>query len=226
THFAVAKVVCQYEDNVRLLRRKREPGAKEGRPAQQHRSKRDEHSPAELERTMQRTEHDSTVNRNRSVVQIARRDSFCYDWKVKLCCHIGPCLQRELLKLCFVALLSMLAPLLGSAPFTNTAPLTGKVDLQFQLSPPYSTSGEIARRFSNPLVSSAYTLAKEKFQAIVPETYTNDLTFGLLVWISPGHEPGIPKDWPAILAKHKLLFVSPYNAGNDRNSANRPAGTI
>jgi len=76
------------------------------------------------------------------------------------------------------------------------------------------------------MVSSAYTLAKEKFQAIVPDTYTNDLSWGLLVWISPGHEPGIPKDWPPILAKHKLLFVSPYNAGNDRNAANRPAGTI
>ena len=61
---------------------------------------------------------------------------------------------------------------------------------------------------------------------LVPETYTNDLTWGLLVWVSPGHEPGIPKDWPPILAKHKLLFVSPYNAGNDRNAANRPAGTI
>ena len=109
---------------------------------------------------------------------------------------------------------------------TNTAPLTGKFDLHFQVSPPYSSSGEIARRFSNPMVSSAYTLAKEKFQVIVPETYTNDLSWGLFVWISPGHEPGIPNDWPAVLAKHKLLFVSPYNAGNDRNPANRPSGTV
>jgi len=76
------------------------------------------------------------------------------------------------------------------------------------------------------MVSSAYTLSKEKFQVIVPENYTNDLSWGLFVWISPSHEPGIPQDWPTVLANHKLLFVSPYNAGNDRNLGNRPSGTV
>jgi poly(3-hydroxybutyrate) depolymerase len=109
---------------------------------------------------------------------------------------------------------------------TNTAPLTGKFDLQFHVSPPYSTSGEVARRFSAGVLSSAYTLAKERFQVIVPETYTNDLTWGLLVWISPGHEPNIPNDWPDIFAKHKLLFVSPLNAGNDRHPGNQQAGAV
>jgi len=110
---------------------------------------------------------------------------------------------------------------LCSAAFTNTTPATGRFDSHFQYSPPYSTSGEVSRRLSATVASSPYTLAKEKFEVIVPETYTNDLSWGLLVWVSPGPTPAIPVDWPDILARHKLLFVGAYNAGNDRNAADR-----
>ena len=109
---------------------------------------------------------------------------------------------------------------------TNAIPQIGKFDAQFFVSPPYSSAGEVCRRFSITFIGSAYTLSKERFRVIVPETYTNDLSWGLFVWMSPGHEPNIPKDWPEALAKHKLLFVSPLNAGNDRHPDNRQAGAI
>jgi predicted esterase len=107
---------------------------------------------------------------------------------------------------------------------TNTQ--FGRFDAQFLVSPPYASGGEVCRRFSIGFISSAYTLSKERFRVIAPESYTNDLSWGLLVWMSPGREPGIPKDWPEVLAKHKLLFVSPLDAGNDRHPQNRQAGAI
>src|SRR6476619_3770527 len=78
---------------------------------------------------------------------------------------------------------------------TNATPQIGKFDAQFFVSPPYSSAGAICRRFSITFIGSAYTLSKERFRVIVPETYTNDLSWGLFVWMSPGHEPNIPKDW-------------------------------
>jgi hypothetical protein len=110
---------------------------------------------------------------------------------------------------------------LYSAVLTNGAPLTGKFDLQFQVSPPYSSAGEISRRISNLVRGTAYTLAKERFESIVPESFTNNLSWGLLVWVSPGEQASIPDDWEAVLAKHKLLFVSPRHAGNDRGAIER-----
>jgi predicted esterase len=120
-----------------------------------------------------------------------------------------------------IALLALTELSLGSAPLTNTPTALGTFDLQFQVSPPYSTSGEIKRRLSAAATTTAYTLSKEKFHVIVPDTYTNDLSCGVLVWISPGPKPSIPHDWPEILAKHKLLFVSPYNADNNRGAIER-----
>jgi len=114
----------------------------------------------------------------------------------------------------------------ASQAVAGTNAQIGTFDAQFLVSPPYSSAGEVCRRFSIGFVSTAYTLAKERFRVIAPESYTNDLSWGLFVWMSPGHEPGIPKDWPDVLAKHKLLFVSPLNAGNDREPQNRQAGAI
>ena len=112
------------------------------------------------------------------------------------------------------------------ATVSNAPPRTGTYDTAFLVPAPNGSAGEVCRRFSIGFVSSAYTLGKEKFRVIVPESYTNDLTWGLFLWMSPGYEPGIPKDWPEVLAKHKLVFVSPLNAGNDRHPDNRQAGAI
>jgi len=110
----------------------------------------------------------------------------------------------------------------SAAPITtNAPPRTGKFDTPFYLSPPYSSAGEIGHRLSISVRGTPYTLSKEKFQVIVPETYTNDLSWGLLVWVSPSPHPSIPEDWPPALAKHKLLFVSPYNADNGRGAMDR-----
>ena len=64
-------------------------------------------------------------------------------------------------------------------------------------------------------------MAAEKFQVIVPGTFSTNLTWGLLVWISPGDAPGILSAWEAELAKEQLLFVGAYKSGNPRFTAER-----
>jgi hypothetical protein len=115
----------------------------------------------------------------------------------------------------------MLELSLWPASITNTPAQTGEFDAQFQVSPPYSTSGEVKRRLTAAATTVAYTLSREKFHLIVPDTYTNDLSWGELVWISPSPKPSIPRDWPDVLARHKLIFVSPYNADNNRGAIER-----
>ena len=125
------------------------------------------------------------------------------------------------MKRSLIALLLLLEFSLWSASSTNTVAQSGEFDVQFQFSPPYSTSGEVKRRLTAAATTAPYTLSREKFHVIVPDTYTNDLSWGEFVWISPSPKPSIPHDWPDALAKHKLIFVAPYNADNNRGAIER-----
>jgi predicted peptidase len=64
-------------------------------------------------------------------------------------------------------------------------------------------------------------LAAERFQVIVPATFTTNTSWGLLVWISPSDEPRIPSEWEVELAKQRLLFVGAYKSGNQRDIVER-----
>lgn len=66
-----------------------------------------------------------------------------------------------------------------------------------------------------------YTLDQERFRMIVPETYVTNGTWGLLVWISPGDDPRVPRGWWDEFARQKLLFVAPCGAGNERHAIQR-----
>jgi hypothetical protein len=89
-------------------------------------------------------------------------------------------------------------------------------DVHFARSAPYATPKEINRRLGISAGGGRYALAAEKFQVIVPGTFATNVTYGLLVWISPGDAPGIPVTWEAELAKGQLLFVGAYKSGNQR----------
>ena len=66
-----------------------------------------------------------------------------------------------------------------------------------------------------------YDIFKERFQLIIPESYSVRTNWGLFVWVSPGNSPKIPHDWEVALAGQKLLFIGAYNAGNERNAFDR-----
>lgn len=89
-------------------------------------------------------------------------------------------------------------------------------DIQFTRPAPYATPKEINRRLGISAGGKVSTLVAEKFQVIVPGTFSTNLPWGLLVWISPGDAPAIPSVWEAELARQQLLFVGAYNSGNQR----------
>ena len=61
-----------------------------------------------------------------------------------------------------------------------------------------------------------YDLANETFEAYVPEDYTGDEPYGLIVWVSPGPSGSVHRQWLDVLRKHKLIWVGADNSGNDR----------
>jgi predicted esterase len=66
-----------------------------------------------------------------------------------------------------------------------------------------------------------YDLKSEKFRVIVPQQYSTNGDWGLLVWISPENEAHIPESLAAELNAHHLVLVSAYKSGNDRHPLDR-----
>ena len=113
---------------------------------------------------------------------------------------------------------------LAQQPSNAAALATGRRDVQFEYSAPYSSPTEVRRRFRGRTQAHmpAYDLLKEKFHVVVPETYSPGATnWGLFVWVSPGDSPKLPADWEAVLARHHLLFIGAYNSGNPRDAFDR-----
>ena len=80
---------------------------------------------------------------------------------------------------------------------------------------------DVLRRLGIRSNAKGYLVTAEKFQVIVPATFTTNASWGLLVWISPSDEPRIPSDWEAELARQRLLFVGAYKSGNQRDIVER-----
>src|SRR5437762_13321720 len=91
---------------------------------------------------------------------------------------------------------------------SNTATFKpGRRDVQFQQASPYSSSTELRRRFSRGQAHMPpYDITKERFQLIIPESYSPLTNWGLFVWVSPSDSPKIPADWEPMLAAQQLLF--------------------
>jgi poly(3-hydroxybutyrate) depolymerase len=61
-----------------------------------------------------------------------------------------------------------------------------------------------------------YALADESFEIVVPAACGADNPHGLLVWVSPGRAD-VPREWLDVLARRKLIWICPNNAGNKRH---------
>ena len=94
-------------------------------------------------------------------------------------------------------------------------------DVVFDASPPHSDAEEVRARFRNRETPGPYDVKKEKFRIVVPKSYAAGDKWGLLVYINPGDGAGLPAGYEAVLEKRKLLAVSPYKAGNERNAYDR-----
>ena len=94
-------------------------------------------------------------------------------------------------------------------------------DVRFSRSAPDSRPADVLRRLGIRSGARGHALAAEKFQVIVPSTFSTNVAWGLLVWISPSDTPGIPSEWEVELAKQQLLFVGAYKSGNQRDVVER-----
>ena len=97
----------------------------------------------------------------------------------------------------------------------------GSSALVFEETSPASSDPELKRRFGATNDPPAFDLSKEKFRVIIPSTYRPDAAWGLFVWIDASPQPLISRDWEAILASKKLLFVAAHDTGNTRNLFDR-----
>lgn len=96
-----------------------------------------------------------------------------------------------------------------------------------------ASSSELARRLLTPLAferlrpqlanakQEPLDLAHERFVVYVPEGTPPPGGYGLLVFIPPWPEAALPKDWPRVLDRHGMIFVSAARSGNDADTFDR-----
>jgi hypothetical protein len=132
--------------------------------------------------------------------------------------------------LSFKVLLAVLAAAVCASaknPPVSKSPKTGRLTLTFDERSPISSLAEFNRRAAGggkarpPREGEReYAIADESFEAYVPKACREDNPHGLLVWISPG-KAVLPRDWQGVLDRHKLIWICPDNAGNNRDPRER-----
>lgn len=93
--------------------------------------------------------------------------------------------------------------------------------IKFKESPVQSSAEQIQLRLHAVESPPDYDISKETFEILLPKNYNKSVPHGLLIWISPGSEPKISKEWEAVLAEKKIIFVGAKNSGNPRNLFDR-----
>jgi dienelactone hydrolase len=62
----------------------------------------------------------------------------------------------------------------------------------------------------------------EQFFVHVPEEYTGDTAYGLIVFVDADSDSRqLPAGWQTLLDSRKLLYIAPQNAGNDQDTSRR-----
>src|SRR6186713_1381746 len=105
---------------------------------------------------------------------------------------------------------AMCLPLLAVPPEIKPGERT---TIQFAESPPQIEAEQMQLRLHSKEVPGAYDVAKETFEILVPKEYKAAEPHGLFIWISASAAPSIPKEWEAVLAEKKLIFIGARNSG-------------
>jgi len=105
-------------------------------------------------------------------------------------------------------------------------------DVTFDTYSPLSSSAGMARRMLTPLSyrriepqlanarAQPIDLADEKFAVYVPADAPPQ-GYGLVVFIPPWPQASLPKDWPRVLDRNGLIFVTAANSGNEAGLLDR-----
>ena len=88
------------------------------------------------------------------------------------------------------------------------------------------TVGDVVRNFATGPLKPARTSSRipydldpraERFYVHVPNSYSDRVHYGLIVYIDPSDQiTAEPSGWADVLDRRRLLFVAPLNAGNDQ----------
>ncbi len=62
---------------------------------------------------------------------------------------------------------------------------------------------------------AGYDSTKQRYQLYVPKNYKKEKPAALILFISPGDQPGAFKNWQQICETHGVFFASPFGAGNN-----------
>jgi hypothetical protein len=96
-----------------------------------------------------------------------------------------------------------------------------RTTIQFAQSPPQIEAEQMQLRLHSKEMPGTYDVAKETFEILVPKDYKATEPHGLFIWVGASAAPSIPKEWEAVLAEKKLIFVGARNSGNPRDIFDR-----
>lgn len=125
-----------------------------------------------------------------------------------------------------------------AAPADKAEVRKGKYTISFTEHSPLAATGVIIPRMHTPsgtqqrlaeLVKAGgrvadfyYRLEEEEWTVVVPLDYDPSTgPYGLFLFISAGDEASAPADWLEALAKHRLIYVTAKNSGNEKDVALR-----
>jgi pimeloyl-ACP methyl ester carboxylesterase len=102
--------------------------------------------------------------------------------------------------------------------FTEYSPLAANSEMVRRLYSPLAAA-EIERmvaRSGKQLSEQSIDVAQERFAVYVP-AHSPSQGFGLLVFIPPWQEAGLPRGWAEVLERHGVIFVSAARSGNNED---------
>lgn len=102
--------------------------------------------------------------------------------------------------------LPLLALLLTSPALADEPPKTGTYTVTFTEQSPLTAKPELAKRFAKADLPT-YDLSQEPFLVHVPDDYTAATPHGLIVLLNYKDSDQVPPLWPAVLAKHHLIYA-------------------
>lgn len=74
---------------------------------------------------------------------------------------------------------------------------------------------------TNRSLGNDYRIDEERYSVYVPLDYTEDNSYGLLVWISAGEHGNMPMGWDKLMDKYKLIWLGAHRSGNKHSVPGR-----
>ncbi len=93
--------------------------------------------------------------------------------------------------------------------------------VEFKSSAPYSADDEMGRRFGFRPPLPPFDITQEQFRLRVPEAYSTNSAWGLMVWLNPNDDASLTPDWEESLARKKIILVMPLLGGGQRHRIDR-----